>query len=192
MSKLKDPFQNYSFIVEQNFGKADGTIYKLNWVPLIYYIAFQGTIFNWEDIISNNLSSSIAVAQGGLTQKKAGFSMYSYLIDCILDKHPFPKLGCIWNRAEYPIDMSYHIIWPHPYASYYNLICEYFLVPLYWIIFPEEPNCFFENAMVVISEYGDYYFSQEGTYIRIYGCSRARSLLLRYAIEFVVHKEAVR
>ena len=65
-------------------------------------------------------------------------------------------------------------------------------MPLYWIIFHEEPNCSSENATVVISEYGDYYFSQEGTYIRMHGCSQVPSLLPRYATNFVVHKEAVR
>ena len=46
--------------------------------------------------------------------------------------------------------------------------------------------------MEVISKYGDYYFSQEDTYIRTYGCSKAPSLLPRYATYFVVHKEVVR
>ena len=63
---------------------------------------------------------------------------------------------------------------------------------LYWIIFHEELNYLYENAMVVISEYGDYYFSQEGRYIRMYGCSRAPSIFPIYAMNFVVHKEDVR
>ena len=49
------------------FGRADETMYKFNWVTLIYYIAFEGTIFNWEDIISDNLSFCVAAAQGGIT-----------------------------------------------------------------------------------------------------------------------------
>ena len=87
--------------------------------------------------------------------------------------------------------MSYQIPWVDRYASYYKLICEDFLKPLYWIIFLKEPNFLSENAMAVISEYGDYYFSQNGTYIRMYGCSRAPSLFLIYAANFVVHKEVV-
>ena len=118
--------------------------------------------------------------------------MYSYLIDCILARHPFPKLGCIWNRVESLIYVAYQIMWAHKYASYYNLICQEFLMPLYQIIFHEELNCLSENAMVVISKYGDYYFSQEGTYIRMYGCSRAPSLFPRYTTDYVVHKEAKR
>ena len=65
-------------------------------------------------------------------------------------------------------------------------------MPLYWIIFLEEPNCLSKNAMEFISEYGEYYFSQEGTYIRMYGCSQAPSFFPRYATDYVVHMEVVR
>ena len=49
-----------------------------------------------------------------------------------------------------------------------------------------------EGSMEIICEYGDYYLSKEGTYLRMYGGSRDPSLLPRYAIDYVVHKEAVR
>ena len=118
--------------------------------------------------------------------------MSPYLIDCILTRHLFDKLGCIWNKIEAPVYMAYQILWANKYANYYKLICEEFLIPLYWIIFLKEPNCLYDNAMAIISEYGYYYFSREGTYIRMYRCSRAPSLLPRYATDFVVHKEAFR
>ena len=118
--------------------------------------------------------------------------MSSYLIDCILSRHPFSKLGCIWKRTEAPIYIAYQILWAHKYTSYYKLICEEFIIPLYWLIFLKEPNFLYDNVMEVISEYGDYYFSQEGTYIRMYGCSRAPSLFPKYAIDFVFHKEVFR
>ena len=46
--------------------------------------------------------------------------------------------------------------------------------------------------MDVICEYGDYYFSQEGTYLRMYGGSKVPSLFPRHAMDYVVHKEVVR
>ena len=50
----------------------------------------------------------------------------------------------------------------------------------------------FEEAFKVIEEYGDYYLTEEGMYIRMYGGSRAPSLLPKYATDYVIHKEAVR
>ena len=49
-----------------------------------------------------------------------------------------------------------------------------------------------EGALEVISEYGDYFFFKEGTYLRMYRGTRAPSLLPKYATDYIVHKEAVR
>ena len=93
----------------------------------------QVTIFNWADIVASSLSSCIATAQGGLTQRKSEFYMGSYFIDCILCIHPFPKLNCDWDPT--PVYATYHILWAQKYASYYKMIREDFLMPLYELIF---------------------------------------------------------
>ena len=49
-----------------------------------------------------------------------------------------------------------------------------------------------EEALQVIKEYADYYLTEDGLYFRMYGCSRAPSLLLKYATDNVIRKEAVR
>ena len=46
--------------------------------------------------------------------------------------------------------------------------------------------------MEVICEYGDCFFLQEGKYLRMYRGSKAPSLLPKYAMDYVVHKEVVR
>ena len=62
---------------------------------MIYYVSFEGTMFNWVDIIAGSITSYVAATQGGLTRKKAELYMSYYLIDCILSRYSFPKLGCI-------------------------------------------------------------------------------------------------
>ena len=63
---------------------------------------------------------------------------------------------------------------------------------LYTLIFLTECNCMSEEVFKVIEEYGSYYLTKEGMYIRMYGGSRAPSLLPKYATDYVLHKEAVR
>ena len=65
-------------------------------------------------------------------------------------------------------------------------------MPFYTLIFLKEFNSMSEEALKVIEEYANYYLTDEGMYIRMYGCSRAPSLLPKYATNYVVHKEAVR
>ena len=60
------------------------------------------------------------------------------------------------------------------------------------MIFLKECNRMSEEALQVIEEYADYYLTEDGMYIRMYGCSRAPSLLPKYATDYLVHKEAVR
>ena len=65
-------------------------------------------------------------------------------------------------------------------------------MPLYTLIFLKECNCMSKEALKVIEEYANYYLTNEGMYIRMYGFSRAPALLPKYTMDFVVHKEAVR
>ena len=44
------------------YGREDGKFYKFGWIPLIYHIAMEGTVFNWADIIAINMSTSIKEA----------------------------------------------------------------------------------------------------------------------------------
>ena len=63
---------------------------------------------------------------------------------------------------------------------------------IYQLIFLKECKSMSEGALEVISEHGDYFFSEEGTYLRMYGGTRAPSLLPNYATDYIVQKEAVR
>ena len=160
------------------YGRPDGKIYNSGWIPLIYYVAMEGIFFNWADIVTRNLAKCIKAAQEGLQQSKLEFYMSSFLIDCILYRHRFEKLNCIWKGGKSPIQTSYQRLGTHKYHSHYQLICEEFLRPLYQLIFLEECPCLSEGVLESIKEYGDYFCSQEGTYLRMYGVTKAPSLLL--------------
>ena len=138
-------------------------------MPLVYHVAMKVTIFNWAYIVANNLSWCIASTQGGLAQINLEFYMGSYLVDCIVCLHQFPKLNCTWNYSKTPIYVAYQIQWVHKYSIFYKLIYEELLMPLYDIIFLKEFNFMFEEEMDMVCEYGDYYFSKEGTYLGMYG-----------------------
>ena len=49
-----------------------------------------------------------------------------------------------------------------------------------------------EAAMKVVQDNEHYYLTKEALYLRMFGGSRAPSLLHRYATDYVIHKEAVR
>ena len=80
-STLCTPYRFIALMVNIIFGKANGRSFKIGWVPVIFFVATQGTIFNWANIVSNNLSACISAALGGVSQKKTEFYMSLILID---------------------------------------------------------------------------------------------------------------
>ena len=89
------------------------------------------------------------------------------------------------------IYIAYKIQASHKYHNHYQLICDEFIRPLYKLIFLEDCPCLSEGAVESIKEYGDYFFIEEGMYLRMYGGTKAPSLLPMYEIDYIVHKEAV-
>ena len=64
--------------------------------------------------------------------------------------------------------------------------------PLYKLIFLEDCPCLLEGALESIKEYGDYFFTEDGTYLRMHGGTKAPLLLLKYATNYIVLKETIR
>ena len=176
-STLRAPYRFIALMLNRIFGKANGKSFKIGWIPIIFFVATQGTIFNWASIVSNSLSACISAALGGVSQNKSKFHISSILIDCILCTQPFPALKCNWEKDQTPVYTAYKFFWAHKYYSYYREICEHFIMPLYTLIFLEKCNGMFEEEFKVIQEFGSYYLTKDGLYVRMYGGSRAPSLL---------------
>ena len=80
----------------------------------------------------------------------------------------------------------------HKYHNHYQVISEEFIITLYKLIFLEECPCLSNGALESIKEYGDYFFSEEGTYFRMYGGMKVPSFLPKYTTDYIAHKEAVK
>ena len=83
-STLHTPYRFIALMLNRIFGRYHGKSFKIGWIPIIFYVAPQGTIFNWENIVSNSLSACISSALGGVSQKKSEFYMSSILVDYIM------------------------------------------------------------------------------------------------------------
>ena len=70
-STLCTPYRFTVLMMNINFGRDNGKRFKMGWIPFIYFFATQGTIFNWESIVSNNLSACISAALGRVSQKNS-------------------------------------------------------------------------------------------------------------------------
>ena len=137
-SNLYAPYGFIALMLNRIFGKANGKSFKIGWIPIIFFVATQRTIFTWASIVSNSLSACISATLGGVSRKKSEFYMSSILIDCILCTQPFPALKCNWEKEKTLVYTAYKLFWAHKYYSYYREICEHFIIPLYTLIFLRE------------------------------------------------------
>ena len=62
MDHLQTPFRVIALMLSKIYGR----VYNFLWIPLLYYVAMKGMIFNWEYIVSRNLAKCIKAAQEGL------------------------------------------------------------------------------------------------------------------------------
>ena len=67
-TSLITPYRFIALMLNRIFERAHGKRFKLEWVPIIFYVATQGTVFNWENIVSNSLLACIASALGGVSR----------------------------------------------------------------------------------------------------------------------------
>ena len=70
MANLRTPFKIVALMLSRVYGRPDGKMYNFGWIPFMYYVAMEGTVFNWVDIATKNLSKGIKESQEGLKQNK--------------------------------------------------------------------------------------------------------------------------
>jgi hypothetical protein len=116
--------------------------------------------------------------------------MSSYLLDviCSATNH-FIGMGWDWNPTIFPIHVYYFQLWEDSYRRNFYDICEYFLVPLYVMIYKQKPLRISTKAMKYIKDIGDWYIGRYFTYIRVYGCASATHLLPRYIPDKLMIRE---
>jgi len=51
IATLRTPYRFIALMLKRIFGRAHGKSFKLGWMPIIFYVATQGTIFNWENSV---------------------------------------------------------------------------------------------------------------------------------------------
>ena len=59
---LRTPFKIIALLLSKLYGRVDGKMYNVGWIPLMYYVAMEGTIFKWADIATRNLDKCVKAA----------------------------------------------------------------------------------------------------------------------------------
>ena len=93
--------------------------------------------------------------------------MSSYLLDVMCDSREYPSLGWKWKSDLPSIHVYCKMLWENKYKEDYELICNGLSVTIYQILFGEEAPCLSPKGQRIVKEYGDWYMTSDGVYIRI-------------------------
>ena len=145
----------------------DGSSFPDKWIPIIYQIITSGSTFNWGEQISSNLDLELKKYQ-----KEYWFFMSSYLLGVMCANIEYPSLQWKWEAILLSIHVYCKMIWENKYKEDYELIYNGLFYIHYQPLFGEESPFMSAKGKNIVKEYGDWYMTPDGVYIRIFGSTK--------------------
>lgn len=156
------------------YGKADCDVFYGTWVPLMYVVATQGIIFNWTSILSSSLRTNIVAAQSPPLEQPPEFYMSSYLLDVVCSRCHFEHWSCNWDSSvSQLVHYHYKVFWDTAYRAALDIISKTFIIPLYQLLFGEEPPCMLKRPMRTVVKVAHWFPIDEGTIVSVFGTHKA-------------------
>lgn len=112
-----------------------------------------------------------------------------YGLDAICAQNSFPGMGWTWSPKEHNVHIYCKTILECIHQGVMETMTDHFLIPLYEMIFEEEPPCMSCEAMETMAELVDWFASLDHIYLIVFGRQKSRHMLLRYAANKVVMQE---
>jgi len=100
---MANPWEHYIYAMSMMChltGEKDCLHCKDQWLPMIYHVVTNFTIFNSGAIISQSLSKNVIErAKNKLGELHSTFYMFSYLMDCVSAFNAFLGMGWKWTSS---------------------------------------------------------------------------------------------
>ena len=115
--------------------------------------------------------------------------MYSYLLDSICAHNAFPGMNWAWSPRELVVHSYCKILSNCSHRVVVEKLTDHFLIPLYKMIFEEEPSYMSHGAMEAILEIAYWFASPDDTFLRVFDDHKLSHIFLRYATNKLVKQE---
>jgi hypothetical protein len=107
------------------------------------------------------LNRAIERAKKTTSETFPTFYMGLYLLDIICASNPFPRLNWNWNIAKTPIHVHCQAMWENKYKRNYAQLCDFFIAPLYRLIFCRECPWQSREAMKLLRSIDNWYLQEQ-------------------------------
>ena len=115
--------------------------------------------------------------------------MSSYLLDVMCAIREYPSHGWKWKPYFLSIHVYYKMLWENKYKEDYEIIYNELFVTIFQILFGEEAPCPSPKGQRIFKEYGDWYMTPDGVYIRIAGITKAPHWLPHFVLDTLLLQE---
>jgi hypothetical protein len=184
--EFKAPYKMLVAMLNQLYGEEKSTHFQTDWLPLAHTIVKMGQVFNWEDILAFNICLHMKNIPG---MRNPCFYMSTYLIDAICSSVQFIDLRWNWDQDQPPMHVYCSELWNINYKRYFYDICNYFLTPLYTIIYEFPRHIISIEARTGMKGVADWYLGKYYSYIRVYGSTGAPHILPYFVPDHLLMRE---
>jgi hypothetical protein len=189
MINLREPYIYLMALIYHLYGENYFSKFLEAWMPLAYTVAIIESSFNWEAIISKQLSICVQQDQTPKEGETPTFYMASYLLDVMCTRNIFIGMNLSWHVAELPVHVYFNVLWENRYKKSYALICDEFIARIYFILFKKECPRLSVAAKKMIAKVGHWYLDEHSTYIRVFWATGAPHLLPTHVPDWLVMGE---
>jgi hypothetical protein len=112
---LKNPYRIMNSMICRLYGEETSTHFRMEWFPMAYTMVKNGQAFNWEIILSFNITNQVLDPKG-ITNHV--FYMSSYLIDVICATRYFLVFNWAWTLDQGLVHVYYSQLWEAKYKEH--------------------------------------------------------------------------
>lgn len=91
-----------------------------------------------------------------------------------------------WTPRETVVHIYFKFLLDCNHRGVMEQLTDHFIIPLYKLIFEEDPPCMSRGEMEVITDIIDWYAAPGGTFLRVFSGEKPLHVLPRYATDKLI------
>jgi len=94
--------------------------------------------------------------------------MFVYLLDALCVDNSFLAINWTWTPRDLAVHIYCKLLYECNHRGVMEKLTDHFLIPLYKLIFEEEPPCMSCGKMEAVSEITDWFASPDGNFLKVF------------------------
>ena len=187
--EFNSPAQFLTAMWSRLHGEVDYTNFKAEWIPIAHGVLSVGIVFNWANMLSQNMLKALERAMQKTDPKGTTFYFSAYLMDIMCASNSFTGLKWAWAPQRPPIHLYCKELWKERNYREMYIICNHFFVKSHQLLFGSEMTKITKEGRDSISLIRNLYMLKDFTFIRLTRITTSPHMFPRYVLDKLLLKE---